>query len=73
MYTSCRNKKIVAWIKSTLFLKIGCLDTHIYMKTECIQTKWDAAFLGGKGKDRVALIENLIYKRFGSSPWRGAL
>jgi len=26
-------------LKSTLLLKIECQDTHIYMKTECLQTK----------------------------------
>jgi len=26
------------WLKSTLFLKIECWETHIYMKTECLQT-----------------------------------
>ncbi len=46
---------LAARLKSTLWLKIGCQNTQIYMKTECLQTKWDAVFLGGKGKDRVAL------------------
>jgi len=41
-------RPLVTWLKSTLLLKIECRDTHIYMKTECLQTKWDAAFLGGK-------------------------
>ena len=27
-----------AWLKSTLLLKIKCFDTHIYMKTYCLQT-----------------------------------
>ncbi len=26
-------------LKSTLLLKQLCFDTHIYMKTECLQTK----------------------------------
>jgi len=41
-------------------MKIECRDTHIYMKMECLQTKWDAAFLGGKGKDRVTLIKSFF-------------
>ncbi len=32
----------VTWLKSTLLLKIECQETHIYMKTECLQTKLDA-------------------------------
>ncbi len=28
---------LVTWIKSTLLLKINCFDTHIYMKTQCLQ------------------------------------
>ena len=35
------------------------------MKTECLETKRDAAHLGEKGKDRVALIKNIIYPRVG--------
>jgi len=32
---------------------IKCQDSHIYMKTEWLQTKWDLALFGlfGKGKD----------------------
>ncbi len=33
------------------------------MKKECLQTKQDTVFLGGKGKDRVAQIKSLIYAR----------
>jgi len=51
-----------AWLKSTLLLKIECWDTHIYMKTECLPTKWDTA-LFVKGKDRVELIKSFIYAR----------
>ncbi len=52
-------------LKSTLLLKIECRDTHTYMKT-----KWDKAlFGGGKGKDRVALIINLIYLRVKRGTW----
>jgi len=36
------------------------------MKMECFSTKQDAAFLGGKGKNKVALIKSLIYARVGS-------
>ncbi len=44
------------------------------MKTEFLQTKRDAEFLGGKGKDRVALIKSIIYVRVGrGGAWRGAL
>ncbi len=43
----------VTWLKSTLLLKIKCLDTHIYMKTQCLQTAWDVA-LFGKGNAWVA-------------------
>jgi len=31
-------RTLVSWLKSTLLLKIICFDTHIYMKTECLQT-----------------------------------
>jgi len=49
MYCNFQNtllveiRTLVAWFKSTLFLKMKCGDTHIYMKTECLQTKWDAS------------------------------
>jgi len=62
---------LVAWLNSIELLKIECQDSHIYMKTDCLPTKWDAAFLEGKGKDRVALIKSLIYARVGRSAWRG--
>jgi len=29
---------LVTLLKSTLLLKIKCFDTHIYMKTQCLQT-----------------------------------
>jgi len=38
------------WLKSTLLLKIECQDTHIDMKTECLQTKWDTALFGWERK-----------------------
>ncbi len=56
-------------VSTYLLLKIECRDTHI--KTECLQTKLDAAFLGEKGKERVPLIKSLIYARFvGRGVWR---
>jgi len=33
----------------------------------------DSAFLGGKGKDGVALIKSLIYARVGRGIWRSAI
>ncbi len=62
----------VTWLKSTLLLKIECRDANIYMKTVCLQTKWDAAFLGEKEKDRDAVIKSLIYVRIGRGTFRGA-
>jgi len=50
-------------------LKIECWNTHIYMKTECLQTKWDAASFWWKGKDIVLLIKSLIYVRVGRGTW----
>ncbi len=43
------------------------------MKTDGLQTKWDTSFLGGKERDRVALIKSLIYARVGRGAWRGTL
>jgi len=37
-------RTLVALLKSTILLKIECQDTHIYMKTKYLQTKWDASF-----------------------------
>ncbi len=65
-------RTLVSWLKSILLLKIECHNTHIYMKTECLQTKWEAV-LFGKEKDRIALIESLIYTRFGRGALRGVL
>jgi len=31
-------------------MKIECWKIHIYMKAECLQTKWDAASEKGRGK-----------------------
>jgi len=45
-----RITTLFSWLKSTLLLKNKCFDTHIYMKTQCLQTKWDAALLERKKK-----------------------
>jgi len=31
-------RTLVTWLRSNLLLKIKCFDTHIYMKTEYLQT-----------------------------------
>jgi len=36
----------VDWLKSTLLLKIKCFYTHIYMKTDCLQTNVMQHYLG---------------------------
>jgi len=54
---------LVAWLKSTLILKMECQYAHIYMKTECLQTKWDTTFFGWERIDRVSLIESLNFSR----------
>ncbi len=41
------------------------------MKTKCLQTNRDAAYFGGKGKDRVVLIKSLIYSRVWKRPLGG--
>jgi hypothetical protein len=46
---------------------------HIYMKIECLQAKWDTAFLGGKEKDGVSLIKSLIYAKVGRGTLRRML
>ncbi len=58
---------LLAWLKSTLLLKIKCLDTTIYMKTQCIQTnetqhycRKENAWEAERGRERVALIKSLI-------------
>jgi len=38
--------------KSTLLMQLESQDTHIYMKTECLQTKRDATLFGW-GKERI--------------------
>jgi len=58
---------LVTWLQSTLLLKIKCLDTHIYLKTECLQTNKTQHLLGkentwgvGSKEKSVALIKSLI-------------
>ncbi len=49
-------------------------NNNIYMKTEFLQTKWDAASFGvGKEKNRVTIIKSLIFARIRRGPLRGAL
>jgi len=43
-------RTLVTWLKSTLLLKIEYWETHIYMETECSETKWDAASFEGERK-----------------------
>jgi len=61
-------RTLVAWLKSTLLMKIKCFYTHIYMKTDCLQINkmqhslgkenaWEADGVG----ERLALIKSLIY------------
>jgi len=46
-------RTLVTWLKSTLLLKTKCFDTHIYMKTQCLQTNNIQHYLG-KENARVA-------------------
>jgi len=43
---------------SNLLLKIVCSNTHIYIKTQCLQTKWIKALLG-VGKERIILLQKI--------------
>jgi len=67
---------LVTWHKSTLLLKNKCFDTHIYMKTQCLQTNkmqhycgkenaWEAGWV----RKKVALIKSLIYARRKRRAW----
>jgi len=38
-------RKLVTWLKSTLFLKMKCFDTHIY-ENKMFTNKKDAALFG---------------------------
>ncbi len=55
-------RTLVVWLKSTLLLKIKCFYTHIYMKTDCLQTNKTHHYLGnentgeaGGGGERVGV------------------
>jgi len=50
MCTFVEIRTVVNWLKSPLSLKIKCQETNIYLKTECFQTKWDAALFWVKWK-----------------------
>ncbi len=39
-------RTLVSCLKSTLLLKLKCFDTHIYMKTQCLQTNEMQHYLG---------------------------
>ncbi len=53
-------RTLVAWLKSSLLLKIECQETHIYMKTECLQTKWNAASFWVERKKPLGLGEKRV-------------
>ncbi len=66
----------ITWLKSTLLLKNKCFDTHIYMKTQCLQTNKTQHYCGkenaweaGWVRRRIALIKNLIYARKKRRAW----
>ncbi len=44
MYSSIRT--LVTGLNSTLLLKIKCFDTHIYMKTQCLETNKTQLYFG---------------------------
>ena len=64
-------RTLVYWLKSTLLLQNKCLDTHIYMKIQCLHTirmqhyceknenTWEAGWV----RKELALIKSLIYTR----------
>jgi len=65
-----KTRTLVSWLKSTLLLKHKCFDTHIYMKTQCLQTNKMQHYCGKESAwevgwvwKRVALIKSLIYTR----------
>ncbi len=45
-YFKVKLRTLVAWLKSTLLLKIKYFYTHIYMKTDCLQTNKMQHYLG---------------------------
>ncbi len=81
MYTySIVERTFVAWLKSTLLLRIECQETHIYIKkTECLQNKARCSIALGRkekalgAKRMLAKIKSLIYSRVWRGAWRGAL
>ncbi len=48
--TSCPNNKTVSWLKSTLLLKIECLETHTIWKYNVYKQSDAASFEEGKEK-----------------------
>ncbi len=65
-----RMTTLLSWLKRTLLLKNKCFETHIYMKTQCLQTNETQHCLGKEsawgvegGVERVAQIKSLIYAR----------
>ncbi len=51
----CSLDDFEAHFQRTLLVEIralvACLKSEDGIKTECLQTKWDASFLEGKGKN----------------------
>jgi len=41
-------RTLVSWLKSTLLLKIKCFETHIYMKTNWLQTNKIHHYIGNE-------------------------
>ena len=39
-------RTLVDWLNSTLLLKTKCFHTHVYMKTDCLQTNKMQHYLG---------------------------
>ncbi len=58
-------RTLVAWLKSTLLLKIECQDTLFKWKHNIYKQNEMQHYLGEKGKDRIAQIKSLIYARVG--------
>jgi len=65
-----RITTLLTWLKSTLLLKNKFFDTHIYMKTQCLQTNEMQHYCGKENawgarwvRKEVALIKSLIYAR----------
>jgi len=71
-----RITTILTWLKSTLLLKNKCFDTHICMKTLCLQTNKTQHYCGKENawgarwvRKGVALIKSLIYARKKRRAW----